>query len=255
LGGNTCKPLLITNTQGQKLVVKLPNREGKCQFILNELLAGKLLECLGLPHPEVSVVALKLPHPLDSTICNEEDQKIVAEARTILTDEPLVCFGRYKQDYHAMGGDAPVPALLPKVAFGAVVFDTGIFNEDARQFLGREIDGNNDLLLFDHDGAFNRKDWILDNKRDVRKDMHWTKLQNAIGDVIREGDLVEFEPWLRALEDETKWTDLRSFQRFIPPEWINHLHKNRRRTLDELLKTLDERRHQVREMLEKAGRC
>jgi hypothetical protein len=237
----------MESTDERQLVVKFPSQARRCQFLINEYLAGLLLNRMGLRTPTVTLVdfgpSFERPqhHP--------ELLKVITEAETILN--PLICLGmEFAEGYEELG-DGKLQASANPNTFvnkddvcGAVVFDTWIFNQDARHFLGFEKTGGWDLLLFDNDGAFNRDDWLLGDC--VRTHMNCTVLADWIRKMILNGNLALFERWFQRLEDDARWADLHDLKRFIPEEWLNRLLTKRTCTVEELLETLDKRRRCIR---------
>jgi hypothetical protein len=158
----------------------------------------------------------------------------------------------FAADYSEIGSGVAADAIcnLEHVA-GAVAFDTWVFNQDARHFLGRQIEGKWHLLLFDNDGAFNRHDWCLQDP--PRTDMNCTPLAEYIRAVLRSHDLAIFERYLTLLEDDSKWGDLPALKSEIPKTWLSDLLDSRTCDIDALLSNVYERRHRVRQILQSFG--
>jgi hypothetical protein len=242
----TNPPLLIKCTDGINRVVKLPTEKYCCQGLVNEWVAGCLLRRFDLPTPSVSSVSIGpsfQPGPF---------REQFLEARGVL--EPLAALGMTYLPEH---NEVAIPLEMinnPDTAYGAVVFDTWVFNEDARQFLGRENDGNWNLTLFDNDGAFNRSDWSIGNKNAVRADTKCKLLSDQLKSLVKRGRLDAFEKWFAVLEDKSRWENFApAIKRDIPIRWLERLLPSppRGRNIDQLLDDLAERRHLVRGMFVK----
>ena len=83
---------------------------------------------------------------------------------------------------------------------GAIVFDTWVFNEDARQFLTRQtLTGQWDLLLFDNEGAFNRNDWRLHPQ--CRASTKSGDLNRRLEAMVRSGEIAPFQSHIRRLRN------------------------------------------------------
>jgi hypothetical protein len=191
---------------------------------------------------------------LDSCKC--QDQKLasrLAEAKMFCT--PLRCFGTtYLRNHVEISNgvhDIPITpdtvANLNDVA-GSVVFDTWIYNQDARHFLGQIEDRRWRLFLFDNDGAFNRRDWILHNN--VREDLNCTALQNWVRGQRNGRRFRIFESYLQTLEDNSMWKDLPRIAGRVPEVWISRLPSPQRGLVGDLLARLDKRRSHVRQILQ-----
>jgi hypothetical protein len=246
LGGATSKPLLVECICGSRFAVKFPNATWRSQLLVNEFMAGLLLSRLGLPTPQVARITFgpdfQQP-PKEPTI-----QNIIADATRYSC--PLVCLGlNFAADYSEIGSGVAADAIrnLEHIA-GAVVFDTWVFNQDARHFLGRQIGAKWHLLLFDNDGAFNRHDWCLHDR--ARTDMNCTPLADSIHAVLRSRDLAIFERYLTVLEDDSIWCDLFTLKSEIPTTWLGDLLDSRTCDIDALLNRVDKRRHRVRQILQ-----
>lgn len=262
LGGATSKPFKVVASDGRAYAVKLPDRKYGCRLLVNELLAGLLAECLGLETPKVVAVEIS------ETILNELTDPTVAERireasaifETHQLPGPVLGFGSEiaegyfpLPDKEAEGAPSPRTVRNLSAVAGAVVFDTWVFNQDMRQFLARYSDAGWDVLLFDHDGAFNRQDWIICTKEGVRADLCSGSLQKWIRGLLKSGDLELFEPALRLLEDDKRWSGLADILGRVPAAWLKSTPGNdySQVTLPALIDCLQYRRHRVRQFLQR----
>jgi hypothetical protein len=248
LGDGTTKPHLVECENGQKFCVKFPTEDRGCQLLVNELLAAMLLERIGLPTPPFTIVDF----PDSDLLIEDSAHETIIAARKMC--DPLMCFGsQYMEGYREVLDGSPGSPInedtvtnLEAVA-GAVVFDSWVFNQDARHFLGRLESGRWHLLLFDNDGAFNRDDWKLGNN--ACDNMNCTHLAKWAKSKPRAGDISVFENHLKVLEDNKRWHDLQNFVHHLPSVWLNKLVKKPTQSLCSLLVNLDERRKQIRGIL------
>ena len=250
LGGATSKPLLMESVCGSRFVVKFRNPKWRSQLLVNEFIAGLLLSRLGLPTPPVVRVAFgpEFQEPTDPEL-----KQIVGDARAYCNS--LVCLGLgFAADYSEVGSQIAIDAVgnLDNVA-GAVVFDTWVYNQDARHFLGRESEGKWHMLLFDNDGAFNRHDWCISDKDNARADMNCGALRDWVRSMLANGNLCTFERYLDVLENDSIWHDLPAIKREIPPMWLDDLLPSATCSVDSLLTSVDERRRRVRRILHSFG--
>jgi hypothetical protein len=249
LGGGTSKPFLVESENGKPLVVKFPNQKWKCQLLINEMLSAILLEKLELPTPRSFVVEFPCASN-DKDATEGPFSEALAEARAVCT--PLKCLGlEYFGDYHEKPADETISESTVEnleAVYGAVVFDTWVFNQDARHFLARK--GKNeqwDLMLFDNDGAFNRHDWILHNR--VRTDTNYTRLQEWLVEALKTPNRINFERGLTALEEDGRWLGLTTADSLLPEAWKQRLTPDATKSLGALLADLDTRRKLIRKIM------
>ena len=81
LGGSTSSKLLIEGKSGGRFITKLPTAKFGCQLLVNEFLAGMLLERIGLPVAAVSLI--------DFSEC---DFLVSVSARKTIAEAESICF-------------------------------------------------------------------------------------------------------------------------------------------------------------------
>jgi len=237
--------------------VKFPAPNAYTQLLVNELLAGILIREYGLTGVEPALVSL--PEFVDG------ERELPAghvgrlrDGRAAFAQVQCVA-SLYEPDTREFGDWMDPRAQFEdrqnwETILGAVVFDTWVFNEDARQLLARQTPtGKWDLLLFDNEGAFNRNDWRLHPR--CRASTKSGGLNRRLEEMVKERNLAPFESHIRRLEQSLDRQALCDAVSFIPGEWLKSERLDPRRPygLNGLIDALNRRRRQVREIFQEGS--
>ena len=244
---------LMRCSDGEYYVVKFQNNPQGVRVLANELLGGLLAKRLGLPVPEVSIIEV------DEKLIRHSEDMVVQLARGRMPYQSGLCVGsRYPRNLDLLGNVVPATVydFLPLGMFhkvdniadflGMLVFDSWVGNTDQRQVVFVRDEQNTlhlpyysyRALMIDEGFCFNACKW--DFPPNSKHGLFPTA--NVYAGV---SGLEVFELWLNRLESliDKNTLELAAFE--IPREWNN----GSSGSLDRLVARLDERRHQVRDML------
>jgi hypothetical protein len=247
------QPQLMRCSDGEYYVVKFQNNPQGLRVLANELFGGQLAKLLGLPVPEVRIIEVA-----ESLIKYSEEMVIQLE-RNRVPLKPGLCVGsRYPRNVDLRGHVVPATVydFLPLEMFrtvdnisdflGMLVFDIWVGNMDQRQvvFVRNEQRDHSSpyyshhALMIDEGFCFNGCKWNFPNNS--KHGLFATA--NVYAGV---SGLSEFELWLNRLESVIDRSVLELTALEIPSAWYG----GSINSLDRLVTKLDERRHQVRDLL------
>jgi|SRR5580704_401973 hypothetical protein len=247
------QPQLMRCSDGEYYVVKFQNNPQGLRVLANELLGGLLAKLLGLPVPEVRIIEV------DEYLIKYTDQMVIQLERSRVPLKSGLCVGsRYPQNLDLRGHLVParVCDFLPQGMFGTVdniadflgmlVFDSWVGNMDQRQVVFVQNERKNlsspyyshHALMIDEGFCFNGCKWNFP----ISSKHGLFATANVYAEV---SGLDVFEVWLNRLESviDRSVLELAAFE--IPLEWND----GSLQSLDRLVTKLDERRHQVRDLL------
>lgn len=232
---------LIRCSDGQFYVVKFRNNPQHPRVLVNELMASKLAQCVGIPVPQSVIV--------------EVPQRLVErtpELRITLAHNEVPCEGgaQFGSKYavNPLKGQCfdhlPTETLdrvFGLISFGAVLaLDKWTGNTDARQvlFCRNSRESFYTLVFIDQGYCFNGGEWSFPNvplsgvygRNEVYENIHgWHSFFTSI-------------PLIENLDPATIW----SIAKQIPPEWFNEDFM----ALTELVETLIDRRTTTRILID-----
>ena len=250
LGTGTTRPLLVKCDNGQDYAVKLAGTQDQYRLLINEFLSGLILQGMRLPCPAPTIV--EVPR----TVAFSKDLELTERdrVRTLLGETSLLqgAGAEYQADHTEVGAGLKTLDSVKnrEVVLGAIVFDTWVYNYDARQFLGRQAgDGRWELMLFDNDGAFGR-DWIFLDQTVCRCDTKCGELNEQLRQLVKAKGAGPFEAHLKTLEEVVSQEFLDDMLRFVPNDWRNLRFGNL--SPETAVEHLEHRRMKVRDMLHAA---
>lgn len=254
LGNGTTAPILMECEDGREYAVKLPIPGGGTQLLVNELLASILIQEYGLPSVQPALVDVPFVFDGERALLPDDVTRI-SDGRAVFGTIPCAA-SVYESGTQEFTGGMEPPATLenvqnPETVLGAVVFDTWVFNEDARQYLARLTpNGRWDLLLFDNEGAFNRNDWRLHQR--CRASTKSDALNTQLEALVKRNGVTSFEDHVGHLERSMDCETLREAADRLPRAWLDPSRLDQRRpyALEGLINALDLRRAQVRSIFE-----
>jgi hypothetical protein len=227
-------------------VVKFPNNPQGVRILANEFLGSRLAARMGLPAAAGEVIMVR-----QQLIRYTEELVIEMPNRTVPCQAGL-CFGsRYPDNPHRVTAFDFVPDKMlmgldfQSIFAGALVFDMWTCNTDQRQFVfyrqGPEYAYR--AMLIDQGHCFSGQEWSFSDagRRCIySRPAAYTEIRG----------MKAFDPWLNYLERSIDRDVLNLLAKEIPPEW----HFSDRASLRLLLDRLDQRRLQVREVLDRLCR-
>jgi hypothetical protein len=242
---------LLEADDGHWYVVKFRNNPQHRRILVNELLAGELLEYLQIAAPETALIRLT-PEFLAA---NPEVHLTLGTRRIAV--EPGWHFGsRYPGDPNRIAVYDFLPdALLSKVVnledfLAVLVFDKWAGNADGRQsvfyraLVRRGSDGGESpgapgfvARMIDHGFAFDGPNWDFPESA-----LQGLYARNAVYRGVRSLD--SFQPWLDQVVNFPEEVIDRAWKR-VPPDWI----EGEEDALEQLLERLYERRKRVPELI------
>lgn len=225
-------------------VVKFQNNPQHRRVLVNELLATRLATLLGLPTTTGAVIEVS-----EELIRLTDDLRIEMPHQRIPCQAGLQFGSRYLGDprrqavfdFLSNGGLGQVVNLRDFA--GMLVFDKWTCNTDGRQalFVRRGEGQSYAAVMIDQGFCFNCGEWNFPDAPlrgiyDLR----------AVYAEIR--TVKDFDPWLSRLESECNLELLFEAGNGIPPEWYEF----DTASFHDLLKRLDRRRKQVRQLVQNA---
>lgn len=222
-------------------VVKFLNNPQHSRILTNELIAGGLLQMLGLPAPVGEIVDVGR-----GLIAGSEELRI----ETGLGLEPCSAGPQF--------GSRFVGSLIPGLAadylpsgelarvmnltdfFGMLAFDKWTSNADGRQVVFRRnrMGWRFHAIFIDHGLCFNGGDW-----RFTDAPLSGAYARNMVYESVKGWE--SFEPWLTRIEEFNPGR-LERLAYLVPEEWVG----DSRGALEALLEKLVRRRSRVRELIQ-----
>ena len=247
------QPFLMRCSDEEYYVVKFQNNPQGLRVLANELFGSLLAKQLGLPVPEVRIIEVN-----KRLIKYSEEMVVQLERSRIPLQSGLWVGFRYPGNRSSLGHITPATVydFLPQDVFrrvdntadflGMLVFDRWVGNTDQRQVVFVQ-NGQSDpyspyfsyhALMIDEGFCFNACKWNF--PINSRHGLFATA--NVYSEV---SGLDVFETWLNRLESVIDKNILELAAEEIPREWNN----GSSGSLECLVAKLDERRHQVRDLL------
>jgi len=240
LGSGTCRPFRGTANDGFQYAIKTQKAGESSRLLINDFFGTLLAKELGLPVPDPSIVTITRALATQHNIALPKDGDVIAFGSRFWENSEA----HTPDPNNAKYFDESVKSLVA----GSIVFDTWVWNEDARQFLGLQVDSRMSLKLFDNDGAFNRNDWLIEKPTSKvsfqkRELIEWSETQ------LYNKNETLFNDWLVRLENINK-AQLENLGGHLPPQWLNSINGNfKNGKFAELISALDRRRFRVRGLL------
>jgi hypothetical protein len=233
---------LMRGADGNFYVVKFQNNPQGVRVLVNEWLATRLAERIGLP------VAMPEIVEVGDWLVRKTPELHIQLAGSKLHCTPGLQFGsRYVVD--PMDGqvlDYMPESMLDEVHIrnftvfaGALAFDKWLCNSDGRQvvYWRRSRERKYSVALVDQGYCFNAGEWTFPDSP-----LRGAFSRNIVYAHIAGWD--NFAPWLERIEHFDS-AELSSFAESIPPEW----YEGDWDALDALLKKILQRRARVRELI------
>jgi hypothetical protein len=237
---------LLRADDGNLYITKFQNNPQHVRVLANEFLATRLARFLGLPVPDVEIIAVP-----DWLIEDSPDLRIEIASRLVRCTSGLQLGIRYAADLwqdrisdHL--ADLKFEYLKNKQDFWRiVVLDKWLGNCDGRQavFARRANQREYDATFIDHGYCFNGPEWTFPDLP-----LHGVFHRNAIYRGVTGWD--SFEPALsraESLDSKTLWT----LASEIPPEWYHY----EQDALCCLIDSLGKRRSIIRDLISKFRNC
>jgi hypothetical protein len=247
------QPFLMRCSDEEYYVVKFQNNPQGLRVLANELFGGLLAKLLGLPVPEVRIIEV------NERLIKYTEEMVVQLERSRIPLQSGLCVGsRYPGNRSSLGHITPATIydFLPPDVFrrvdntadflGMLVFDSWVGNMDQRQVVFVQND-RSDLslpyysyhaLMIDEGFCFNACKWDFP----INSKHGLFATANVYSEVY---GLDVFETWLNRLESVIDKDALELAALEIPREWNDGSSDS----LEQLVAKLDERRHQVRDLL------
>jgi hypothetical protein len=237
-GGSQAHLLRVDN--GNLYITKSQNNPQHVRVLANEFLATRLARLLGLPVPDVEIIAVP-----DWLIEESPGLRIEIESGHVRCASGLQLGIRYAADlWQDRISDHLAELNFERVKnredfWRIVVFDKWLGNCDGRQavFTRRVNQRGYDATFIDHGYCFNGPEWTFPDLP-----LHGVFHRNAVYRSVTGWD--SFEPALSLAESfdpQTLW----SCASEIPPEWYQH----EQDSLSCLIDALDKRRSIIRDLI------
>ncbi len=231
---------LMRCSDGHYYVVKFRNNPQHVRVLVNELLATRLAERVGLPVPATEVVEVE-----QWLIAHTPELNIQLAQRTIPCEPGLQFGSRYVVDPLAGQVFDYIPMeMLERVRnletfAGMLVIDKWTANANGRQaaFWRKSRERKYTASFIDQGYCFNAGEWSFPDNP-----LRGVYARNDVYEPVRGWE--SFEPWLTCVElmdEDVIW----GVAGEIPPEWYD----NDWEALERLVRTLIERRELVRELI------
>lgn len=245
------QPHLMRCSDGHFYVVKFLNNPQGSRIVVNEYIAGKLAELLGLPCPETCLVDVKkeLVNLTPGLVIELQNSKIpVASGFAFGSEYPSYQNGHGRKletiydFYH--GGIAGQTENLSDF-LGVLVFDKWTCNTDHREvvFLPQltKMGIHFRMMMIDNGFCFNGVNWNFPNSTILGLYHDRTVYRNVNG-------IGSFEVWLKRLELKVTCQELMTVIDGIPAQWL----AGETKILAELLECLFKRKKIVPDLLRQA---
>jgi hypothetical protein len=231
---------LLRASDGCFYVVKFRNNPQHRRVLVNEWVATRLAERIGLPVPLMEIVEVG-----GWLIRNTPELRVHAAGRTEPCVAGLHCGSRYVLDpFDGQVLDYMPEAQLERVrnidAFaGALAFDKWVCNADVRQavYARRSRERRYSATLVDQGHCFNDGEWSFPDSP-----LRGVFGFNAVYAEVRGWE--SFEPWLSRIEGLDAG-DIVACAGDVPPDW----YESDMDALESLLETLAGRRPRVRDLI------
>jgi hypothetical protein len=231
---------LMRCADGGYYVVKFQNNPQGTKILVNELLATKVAERLGLPTPPAAVVEVR------EELIQNTDEMVIQLGRGRARYKSGLQFG---SRYPASPAEVAVYDFLPDESLrdvsnlrdfcGMLAFDKWTCNTNGRQaiFFRHPGESQYQAQMIDNGFCFNAGEW---NFPDAPLRGLYTK--HRVYEGVRGID--SFEPWLARIERMDLDT-LGQMAEEIPPEWYNSGYE----ALEKMLEHFARRRKLVRDLI------
>ncbi len=231
---------LMRCADGGYYVVKFQNNPQGSRILVNELLATKVAERLGLPTPSAAVVEVR-----DELIANS-DEMVIQLGRGRTHYKAGLQFG---SRYPGTPAECAVYDFLPEESLrevsnlpdfcGMLAFDKWTCNTNGRQaiFFRRAGEARYEAQMIDNGFCFNAGEWNFPDAP-----LRGLYSRHHVYESVRGID--SFEPWLSRIEKMDVET-LGEMAGEVPPEWYNSAYD----ALERMIEQFGRRRTLVRELI------
>jgi hypothetical protein len=231
---------LMRCSDGEYYVVKFQNNPQGARILVNELLATRIAERMGLPTPVAATVEVS-----ESLIDNTEDM-VIQLGRGRLRYKAGAQFG---SRYPGAPAECAVYDFLPEESLrqvvnltdfcGMLAFDKWTCNTNGRQaiFFRRAGKDHYEAQMIDNGFCFNAGEWNFPDAP-----LRGLYARHRVYESVR--GIEAFEPWLARIE-KMDVSILGEMAEEIPPEWYNSAHE----AFEKMIEHLGRRRGLVRELI------
>jgi hypothetical protein len=233
------QPHLMRGSDGHCYIVKFKNNPQHIRVLVNELLATRLVEKLGLPTTPAVIIDVS-----QQLIGCTQDLVMELSRSKVPCSHGLQFGSRYFGDVREgwslddLPDDQFVNVHNLRDIIGMLVFDKWTCNCDCRQFMFVRRRGKYSMAGIDQGFCFNAGEWSFPDAplRGLCK-------SRAVYRYVQ--SMEDFEPWLSRLENEITFEDILEAAKDIPAEWYEADYG----AVCRLLEHLNRRRVIVRELI------